>query len=327
MSIIHEHKNNMFFTLNALREHGGEKIFEAISPRDQLKKEPLKWLLDAMRVTYSDPTIYFRLRRNDDIEVYQAGFHIGTLGVFKPQGDVRDAIQAEVQSDRIKNRKAPANIKRSSTRSKAEKLVELLNYQKLPEYADKIFENCWWSLNDAIKMSVPMEDEMKSMGTLLRKLYHGDDYSFLARLMRSQATVEDQEVVKDYLAAHDLFKDKQFEQMCLKDVFVVLQALPPGGRHTYRMITMAKKATGASMDGKDYDYIIRDFPSVEALPDVVQSKLALMQLGSSDRASMVGFKGTSECGWLTRCGFIGEDLGELLDTGRESKEGGNSLSK
>jgi hypothetical protein len=40
---------------------------------------------------------------------------------------------------------------------------------------------------------------------------------------------------------------------------------------------------------------------------------------------MVGFYGEADCDWLTRYGFIGADLGELLDTGRESKEGGDSL--
>jgi len=52
-----------------------------------------------------------------------------------------------------------------------------------------------------------------------------------------------------------------------------------------------------------------------------------LQLGTEKEAKMVGFKHEADCDWLTRYGFIGEDLGELLDTGRESKEGGGSLSQ
>ena len=325
MTIIHKPNNNIYFTLKVLQQHGVERVAEAIYEESGLKmKEPIKWLLDAMRVTYKDPTIYFVAKRGQAVEVIQAGVPMGTLDVFTPSGDVRSAVQAEVSSDLIKNRKAPTNSKRSSTRAKAEKLVELLHYYNPAEYAEKLFSMGEWNLHNLIKKSVPVDSIVKTMSDLVRRLHYSDDYAFLARLMRSSPAPGDQEQIKSYLNSYDLFRDKQYEQQCLKNVLVMLQVLPPGIPNMYRMVT-ATRNNAAGITPHEYSFTTRDIPSMEALPDVIQSKLALLQLGSEPSAHMVGYQDKGVCRWLSFYGLIGEDLGEMLDTGRESKEGGDSL--
>ena len=329
MTIIHEGKRNHYFTLNTLREVGVSKIAEEAARLDiwnwQKFEEPLVWLLDAMRVTYTDPTIYFEMRNNKSIGVMQAGIRMGTLGTFKPSGNVRDTLQAEVQSRVIRNKKSPSDVKRSSTRAKAEKLVDYLDQHSPNMYAERQCNDLGHTFSRLINKSAPIEDRVLS--EFVQNIHYSFEYDLLARMMRGQTTAVDQQAFEKYLTAYDKVQDQRMEQSLLRDLWVILQELPPGGPSLYRMTIHQRTFTGGTGTTDVTVNTIRDFPSIDALPDVVQSKLALLQLGTEPEAKMVGFYGEADCDWLTRYGFIGEDLGELLDTGRESKEGGGSLSE
>lgn len=329
MTILHKGKRHHYFTLTALRKVGTQEIVEEVAGadiwNDRVFHQPLIWLLDAMRVTYTDPTIYFEVRNNKSIAVMQAGINMGILGTFKPNGDVRDTVQAEVCSPRIKNRKSPADVKRSSTRAKAEKLVELLDYKTPEVYAERQRYHLDSNINRIIHKSAPIEDRV--LTNFVETIHYSFEYALLARMMRGQTTAADQQEFEKYLTAYDKVQDQRMEQALLRNLWVTLQELPPGGPSLYRMVIHQRTATGGTGIVDTIVNTIRDFPSTDALPDVIQSKLALLQLGTGDEAKMVGFRHEADCDWLTRYGFIGEDLGELLDTGRESKEGGGSLSE
>lgn len=327
MTIIHKGRRNSYFTLTTLRELGVNKVIEEIIKVDEYSwkkfEEPIRWMLDAIRVTYKDPTIYFEVRSTDNIGVLQAGMRMGSIGTFQPSGNSRDTIQAQVASDKIKNRKSPVDVKRSSTRAKAEKLIDLLYYRDQHEYAKRQFDQTNYDLNVIVRKSAPVQD--KPLNDFAGNLYYNNGFDFLARLMRGQVHGTDQEAIEKYLQVYDRVMEERMEQELLKVVYVILQTLPPGGPSAYRMLTSVLDSS--SPEPETYITSIRDFPSIEALPDVVQSKLALLQLGSEKSAKMVGFHNEADCDWLRRYCFIGEDLGELLDTGRESKEGGDSLSE
>jgi hypothetical protein len=69
---------------------------------------------------------------------------------------------------------------------------------------------------------------------------------------------------------------------------------------------------------------IREYPSTDALPDVIQNKLALMKMGTSDGVPHVGVrKGAHE--YLQRYVFIDENFGDVFDTRIKGKEGGHQL--
>jgi len=325
--IVREVGNKFYFTLASLKEVGFNEILKEMN-KDQehypfIPKEPLHWLVDAMRVTYTDPTIYFEMHRSERIRVLQAGLYMGALGVFKPNGGSRDALQAEVCSSKIENKKSPTDVKRSSTRAKAEKLVNLLAFRSPLEYSNHQFAQCNYEFNNVLNKSAPTD--VKKLNDFAQGLYYSDRHDFLARLMRGQINAVDQPEIDDYLTSYDKLQDQRMERSLLEVVRVILQALPPGGKCLYRMTTYVQDKTAATPEG--YVSTIRDFPNMESLPDVIQSKLALLRLGSGSSAPMVGFRQDADCSWLPRYGFIGEDLGELLDTGGESKEGGNSLPK
>ena len=325
--IVREVRSKQYFTLASLKEVGFKEILKEMN-KDQehypfVVQEPLHWLIDAMRVSYTDPTIYFEMHRSEHIRVLQAGLYMGRLGVFKPNGNVRDSYQAEVTSAKIENKKAPTDVKRSSTRSKAEKLVNLLQFRSPLDYSKHQFAQCKYTFNDILNKSVPTD--VRKLSDFAQGLYYSDRHDFLARLMRGQINAADQPEINEYLTAYDTVQDQRMERSLLEVVQVILQCLPPGGKYLYRMITYVRDSTAATPEG--YVSTIRDFPNIESLPDVIQSKLALLQLGSGSSAKMVGFRGDADCCWLPRYGFIGEDLGELIDTGGESKEGGDSLSE
>jgi hypothetical protein len=328
MTILHKGTRHYYFTLTTLREVGASKVLEALVNGDVIGwhkiQGPLHWMLDAMRVTYTDPAIYFEVRTNESLCVMQAGLHIGSLSVFNPNGHVRDTIQAEVSSRRIKNKKSPSDVKRSSTRAKAEKLIELLDYRDPQEYAQAQAHATDSNFNRIVSKSAPIEDKL--LTEFIQGLYYSSNYDMLSRMMTGATTAEDQIEIAKYLKTHSKVQDQRMEQARLRDLWVILQELPPGGPSLYRMIVNHRTFHGGTGTTDKVDRTIRDFPSIDALPDVVQSKLALLQLGTESEAKMVGFYEEADCDWLTRYGFIGEDLGELLDTGRESKEGGGSLS-
>jgi len=308
-----------------LKEVGFKEILNEMN-KDQKDypyavKEPLFWLVDAMRVTYTDPTIYFEMHRSERICVLQAGMLMGSLGLYQPNGGSRDALQAEVCSSKIENRKSPTDVKRSSTRAKAEKLVNLLAFRSPLDYSKHQLAQCNSSFNAVLHKSVPVDT--RKLSEFVQGLYYSDKHDFVARLMRGQINAADQPEIDEYLTTYDKVQDQRMERSLLEVVKVILQALPPGGKYLYRMTTYVQDPTSATPEG--YVSTIRDFPNMESLPDVIQSKLALLQLGSGNDAKMVGFRGDADCHWLPRYGFIGEDLGELLDTRRESKEGGDSL--
>jgi hypothetical protein len=323
--IVREVRNKNYFTLAALKEVGFNAILTEMNKDREdypfVVHEPLHWLIDAMRVTYTDPTIYFEMHRSERIRVLQAGMLMGSLGVYKPNGGSRDALQAEVCSSKIENRKSPTDVKRSSTRAKAEKLVNLLAFRSPSDYSKHQFDQTNYNFNDIIRKSAPVED--KKLSEFAQGLYYSDKHDFVARLMRGQINAADQPEIDEYLTVYDKVQDQRMERSLLEVVKVILQALPPGGKYLYRMITYVQDPNSTTPEG--YVSTIRDFPNMESLPDVIQSKLALLQLGSGSPANMVGFRGDADCSWLPRYGFIGEDLGELLDTRRESKEGGDSL--
>ena len=323
--IVREVRSKQYFTLASLKEVGFKEILKEMN-KDQEHypfgpHEPLQWLVDAMRVSYTDPTIYFEMHRSDRIRVLQAGLYMGALGLYKPNGGSRDALQAEVSSPKIENKKSPTDVKRSSTRAKAEKLVNLLAFRSPLDYSKHQFSQCAYTFNDILSKSVPVDN--KKLSEFAQGLYYSDRHDFLARLMRGQINAVDQPEINEYLTAYDKVQDQRMERSLLEVVRVILQALPPGGKYLYRMTTYVQDQTAATPEG--YVSTIRDFPNMESLPDVIQSKLALLQLGSGSSAKMVGFRGDADCHWLPRYGFIGEDLGELLDTGGQSKEGGDSL--
>jgi len=325
--IVREVRNRHYFTLASLKEVGFKEILKEMN-KDQKDypyavKEPLFWLVDAMRVTYTDPTIYFEMHRSERICVLQAGMLMGSLGLYQPNGGSRDALQAEVCSSKIENRKSPTDVKRSSTRAKAEKLVNLLQFRSPLDYSKHQFAQCNSSFNAVLHKSVPVDT--RKLSEFAQGLYYSDKHDFLARLMRGQINASDQPEINEYLTVYDKVQDQRMERSLLEVVRVILQALPPGGQYLYRLTTYVQDPTSTTPEG--YTPTIRDFPSMESLPDVIQSKLALLQLGSGNDAKMVGFRGDADCHWLPRYGFIGEDLGELLDTRRESKEGGDSLSE
>ena len=327
MTIIHKGRRNSYFTLTTLRELGVNKVIEEIIKVDEYSwkkfEEPIRWMLDAIRVTHKDPTIYFEVRSTDNIGVIQAGMRMGSIGTFQPSGNSRDTLQAQVASDKIKNKKSPVDVKRSSTRAKAEKLIDLLYYRNHHEYAKRQFDQTNYDFNNIVRKSAPVQDKL--LNEFAGSLYYNNGFDFLARLMRGQVHGTDQAEIEKYLQAYDTMVNQRMEQDLLKVVYVILQTLPPGGPSAYRMLTSVLDSS--SPIPETYITSIRDFPSIEALPDVVQSKLALLQLGSEKSAKMVGFHNEADCDWLRRYCLIGEDLGELLDTGRESKEGGNSLSE
>ena len=323
--IVREVRNKHYFTLASLKEVGFKEILKEMN-KDQEHypfdvKEPLHWLVDAMRVSYTDPTIYFEMNRSERIRVLQAGLYMGALGLYQPNGGSRDALQAEVCSSKIENRKSPTDVKRSSTRAKAEKLVNLLAFRSPLDYSKHQFSQCAYTFNDILNKSVPVDN--KKLSEFAQGLYYSDRHDFLARLMRGQINAVDQPEIDEYLTTYDKVQDQRMERSLLEVVRVILQALPPGGKYLYRMTTYVQDQTAATPEG--YVSTIRDFPNMESLPDVIQSKLALLQLGSGSSAQMVGFRGDADCSWLPRYGFIGEDLGELLDTGGQSKKGGDSL--
>jgi len=323
--IVREVRNKFYFTLASLKEVGFNEILKEMN-KDQehypfIPKEPLHWLVDAMRVTYTDPTIYFEMHRSERIRVLQAGLYMGALGVFKPNGGSRDALQAEVCSSKIENRKSPTDVKRSSTRAKAEKLVNLLAFRSPLDYSKHQFDQCNYEFTNILSKSAPTD--VRKLNDFAQGLYYSDRHDFLARLMRGQINAVDQPEIDDYLTSYDKLQDQRMERSLLEVVRVILQALPPGGQYLYRMTTHVQDKTAATPEG--YVSTIRDFPNMESLPDVIQSKLALLRLGSGSSAPMVGFRQDADCSWLPRYGFIGEDLGELLDTGGQSKEGGDSL--
>jgi hypothetical protein len=323
--IVREVRSKQYFTLASLKEVGFKEILKEMN-KDQehypfVVHEPLQWLVDAMRVTYTDPTIYFEMHRSDRIRVLQAGLYMGALGLYQPNGGSRDALQAEVCSSKIENRKSPTDVKRSSTRAKAEKLVNLLAFRSPLEYSNHQFAQCNYEFNNVLNKSAPTD--VKKLNDFAQGLYYSDRHDFLARLMRGQINAVDQPEIDDYLTSYDKLQDQRMERSLLEVVRVILQALPPGGKCLYRMTTYVQDKTATTPEG--YVSTIRDFPNMESLPDVIQSKLALLRLGSGSSAPMVGFRGDADCSWLPRYGFIGEDLGELLDTGGQSKEGGDSL--
>jgi len=323
--IVREVRNRHYFTLASLKEVGFKEIINEMN-KDQgdypyAVKEPLFWLVDAMRVTYTDPTIYFEMHNSDRIRVLQAGLHMGSLGVYQPNGGSRDALQAEVSSPKIENRKSPTDVKRSSTRAKAEKLVNLLAFRSPLDYSKHQFAQSAWSFNSVLNESAPVVT--KKLNEFAQSIYYNNKHDFLARLMRGQINAVDQPEINEFLTAYDKVQDQRMERLLLEVVYVILQCLPPGGKYLYRMTTYVEDPTSTTPEG--YTPTIRDFPNMESLPDVIQSKLALLQLGSGSSAKMVGFRGDADCHWLPRYGFIGEDLGELLDTGGQSKEGGDSL--
>jgi len=323
--IVREVKNKFYFTLASLKEVGFKEILKEMN-KDQEHypfgpHEPLQWLVDAMRVSYTDPTIYFEMHRSDRIRVLQAGLYMGALGVFKPNGGSRDALQAEVCSSKIENRKSPTDVKRSSTRAKAEKLVNLLAFRSPLDYSKHQFDQCNYEFTNILSKSAPTD--VRKLNDFAQSLYYSDKHDFLARLMRGQINAVDQPEIDDYLTSYDKLQDQRMERSLLEVVQVILQALPPGGKYLYRLTTHVQDPNSTTPEG--YISTIRDFPNMESLPDVIQSKLALLQLGSGSSANMVGFRGDADCSWLPRYGFIGEDLGELIDARRESKEGGDSL--
>jgi len=323
--IVREVRNKQYFTLASLKEVGFKEILKEMNKNQEHypfgPHEPLQWLVDAMRVSYTDPTIYFEMHRSDRIRVLQAGLYMGALGLYKPNGGSRDALQAEVCSSKIENRKSPTDVKRSSTRAKAEKLVNLLAFRSPLDYSKHQFDQCKYEFTNILSKSAPTD--VKKLNDFAQSLYYSDKHDFLARLMRGQINAVDQPEIDDYLTSYDKLQDQRMERSLLEVVRVILQALPPGGKYLYRMTTYVQDPTSTTPEG--YTPTIRDFPNMESLPDVIQSKLALLRLGSGSSAPMVGFRQDADCSWLPRYGFIGEDLGELLDTGGQSKEGGDSL--
>ena len=310
-----QHKDYYHFTLTDLREMGASKIFEGISSLP----EPTLWLLDAMRVSYTCPTIHFKVRSNTKVDVLQAGLYMGSIGTFQPKGEERSALQAQVHSRLIKNKKTPTDAKRSSSRAKADSLVKLLHFRTPEEYGKEIVDATGGDILHLVKLSTNIEK--RGMTSLVQEVHYNDKFDILARIFRGHTTPDDQKKMDLYLKVYDEYLQQVEQRKRLEDISVVLQELPSGGPSTYRLVIGVKKA-----GTKTYDVSIRDFPSMDSLPDVIQSKLALLQLGDGESANMVGVRVDSHCGLLERYGFIGEDLGELLDTRGQSKEGGGSLS-
>jgi len=311
------HKDHYHFTLTDLREMGASKISESVaSPH---LPEPTLWLLDAMRVSYTCPTIHFKVRSNTEINVFQAGLYMGSIGTFQPKGEERSALQAQVSSDLIKNKKTPTDAKRSSSRAKADSLVKLLHYRTPEAYGKEIVDATSSDIYHLVKSSTNIDK--RGMTNLVQEVHYNDKFDILARIFRGHTTPDDQKKMDLYLKGYDEYLQQVEQRKRLEDVSVVLQELPAGGPSTYRLVIGVKKA-----GTKTYDVSIRDFPSMDSLPDVVQSKLALLQLGDGESANMVGLRIDSRCGLLKRYGFVGEDLGELFDTRGQSEEGGGSLS-
>jgi len=310
-----QHKDYYHFTLTDLREMGASKIFEGISSLP----EPTLWLLDAMRVSYTCPTIHFKVRSNTKVDVLQAGLYMGSIGTFQPKGEERSALQAQVHSRLIKNKKTPTDAKRSSSRAKADSLVKLLHFRTPEEYGKEIVDATGGDILHLVKLSTNIEK--RGMTSLVQEVHYNDKFDILARIFRGHTTPDDQKKMDLYLKVYDEYLQQVEQRKRLEDISVVLQELPSGGPSTYRLVIGVKKA-----GTKTYDVSIRDFPSMDSLPDVIQSKLALLKLGDGESADMVGVRVDSHCGLLERYGFIGEDLGELLDTRGQSKEGGGSLS-
>jgi hypothetical protein len=312
-----KHKDYYHFTLTDLREMGASKISESVaSPH---LPEPTLWLLDAMRVSYTCPTIHFKVRSNTKVDVLQAGLYMGSIGTFQPKGEERSALQAQVHSRLIKNKKTPTDAKRSSSRAKADSLVKLLHFRTPEEYGKEIVDATGSDILHLVKLSTTIEK--RGMTNLVQEVHYNDKFDILARIFRGHTTPDDQKKMDLYLKVYDEYLQQVEQRKRLEDISVVLQELPSGGPSTYRLVIGVQKA-----GTKTYDVSIRDFPSMDSLPDVIQSKLALLQLGDGESANMVGVRVDSHCGLLERYGFIGEDLGELLDTRGQSEEGGGSLS-
>jgi hypothetical protein len=314
--MIVNHKDAYYFTMTDLREMGACRIAQQISTPIL---EPTIWLLDAMRVSYVCPTIHFRVRSNQELNVLQAGLYMGSIGTFQPKGGERSALQAKVSSKLINNKKTPTDVKRSSSRAKADSLVKLLHFRTPEEYGKDIVDATCSNIHHLVKSSTNIEK--RGMTNLVQEVHYNDKFDILARIFRGHTTPDDQKKMDLYLKGYDEYLQQVEQRKRLEDISVVLQELPAGGPSTYRLVIGVKKAGTTT-----YDVSIRDFPSMDSLPDVIQSKLALLQLGDGESANMVGLRVGSHCGLLERYGFIGEDLGELLDTRGQSKEGGGSLS-
>jgi len=322
--MLGQHKDYYHFALTDLREMGASKIFEGISSFvREATPEPTLWLLDAMRVSYTCPTIHFKVRSNTKVDVLQAGLYMGSIGTFQPKGEERSALQAQVNSRLIKNKKTPTDAKRSSSRAKADSLVKLLHFRTPEEYGKDIVDATLSDTRHLIKSSTNIDK--RGMTNLVQEVHYNDKFDILARIFRGHTTPDDQKKMDLYLKGYDEYLQQVEQRKRLEDIFVVLQELPAGGPSTYRLVVCARQPN-TNPNTEKYGTSIRDFPSMDSLPDVIQSKLALLQLGDGEAANMVGLRIDSHCGLLKRYGFIGEDLGELFDTRGQSEEGGGSLS-
>jgi hypothetical protein len=317
--MIVNHKDAYYFTMTDLREMGACRIAQKISTPIL---EPTIWLLEAMRVSYVCPTIHFRVRSNQELNVLQAGLYMGSIGTFQPKGGERSALQAQVSSKLIKNKKTPTDVKRSSSRAKADSLVKLLHYRSPEEYCQEIGDASFGDIRSLVKNSTPVKK--KGMTDLIHELHYNDKFDVLARIFRGHTTTDDQKQIDSYLKGYDEYLQQVDHRNRLEDIYAVLQELPAGGPSMYRLIVAARQ-TSTNPKAEKYGSSIRDFPNMDSLPDVIQSKLALLKLGNGESASMVGMRLDSRCGFLERYGFIGEDLGELFDTRGQSEEGGGSL--
>jgi hypothetical protein len=282
----------------------------------------MEWMLDSIRANITDPNIWF-YRSNNEIFVMNAGECAATLRVFTPKGEKRDEPQAEIESNLIKNKRAPRDIKRSSSRKVVDTFYQYVKTftteQEIADWAHTIWSHRFRTFMSIIGDSAPVYTQ--DVARMVREIYHQDKYDLIYGLCMGESGKYFTDFKDKFFKAYGKFVDSKADHDLLIQEAFVVQELPNDRYWIIRARNEPNLAHKLNAH-EQYALSIREYPSTDALPEMIQSKLALMKMGTSNEVTHVGVRSGS---YLHRYVFIDENFGDVFDTGRESKKGGDSL--
>jgi hypothetical protein len=310
---------NMHITLSELREARGQCEF-----LDDVAA-PIKWVMDSIRANITDPNIWFSRTYSGSgrvIYVMNAGQQVATLSTFAPKGQKRDEVQADIESGLIKNKRSPHNTKRSSSRKVVDTFHQYIKTYTTEESIAKWAHDVWLeryrAFHNIVSDSAPVQSS--KLSRILRDMYHADKFDLIYGLCTGESGKYFTDFKNDYLKLYSAYTDSKADaDLLLQEAFVV-QELP---NDRYWVVRSRKDPSLAHKDTyEQYALSIREYPSTDALPDVIQNKLALMKMGTSDGVPHVGVRNGA---YLQRYVFIDENFGDVFDTRIKGKEGGHQL--
>jgi hypothetical protein len=310
---------NMYITLSELREARGQCEF-----LDDVAA-PIKWVMDSIRANITDPNIWFSRSYSGSgrvIYVMNAGQQVAILSTFAPKGQKRDEVQADIESGLIKNKRSPHNTKRSSSRKVVDTFHQYIKTytteENIAEWAHDVWLERFRAFHNIVCESAPVQSS--KLSRILRDMYHADKFDLIYGLCTGESSKYFTDFKNDYLKLYSAYTDSKADaDLLLQEAFVV-QELP---NDRYWVVRSRKDPSLAHKDTYgQYALSIREYPSTDALPDVIQNKLALMKMGTSDGVPHVGVRHGA---YLQRYVFIDENFGDVFDTRIKGKEGDHQL--